>query len=167
MTKRDDFQMELTAYVTGYRKVSLNLKITNNSPNDYFINPSGIWATPFFGSLPFSIHGPSNIPCYGLPTFHHGRQGGLEIKKETSVVNVVDLSEICMFTKAKSGYYIVNGWSNFFLFNSLSAYDQGISANPTDYVNLDATTNFTFIDNDELSRQPISGDLGMSNQNEF
>lgn len=103
MTRRTDIIFELSTQVIQERQVYMNMKLTNNSPNDYMLR-SNVLLFNGLSSQFFSINGPSKIRCNITPDAH---KYFIEFNTHSSISNQILLSEKCHFANAAAGIYTV------------------------------------------------------------
>lgn len=133
--KRDDIKVQLITRVNNVPEVSIQLNLTNNSPNDYWVTKDVIFMDGFKAKT-FRIDGPSEIRC----RFHTGKYPASDMMLVKSSAEAIGpellLSNVCMFQDAKSGVYILKVDASSILYTSeqYELYQNAMTpSNPIEY----------------------------------
>lgn len=158
MKKRNDFYFNIDTNVFAKRAVSVNLQLTNKSPDDYNVSKEILWLDGFRGELPFSITGPSPVICH-ISTVHKKNSEITELKSGESLLNNIVLNKYCSMSALSPGSYNIK----FYLSHNLYK-EHNKEAHYTlhedlieEYIELEAQSNFTLTE--EVERKIISGDV--------
>ena len=167
MIRRNDFILELVTHVQQ-RRVLVDVTVTNNSPSRYIINTLAIWKGGLHSELPFKISGPGYVSCSPGGAFYARIQHGIEVDSMRSVTNTIDLTTYCHFMEARPGTYLLEGWSNTFLYRSFDDLNPADDhpTYPDEAVSLHANATFTLFDEeDRVQADPVG--RGSTSNNEL
>jgi hypothetical protein len=105
MEQIDCINLNVNVLVTPTRLVTLHLTLNNSCPDNYYIAREALLLDGFT-DMPFSISGPSNIPCLHR-TSHSHTSAKFLLKHDHSKSHYLTLSDFCLFGGAKEGTYTI------------------------------------------------------------
>jgi len=98
------FELQLNTKFESRARVLIDIKLQNNAHKDYYLSSDVIFQDGITSDK-IEISGPSNIKCkiYNM----NYQPEYISIKSHSMINSTINLSDICDFTDAKSGHYII------------------------------------------------------------